>query len=60
MIPALYVIWSWGKERKSIRKAKLQGPRPMEDAEAHYNLGMSFYRLKAMQEEDPHFIKASE
>ena len=32
----------------------------MEDAEAHYNLGMSFYRLKAMQKEDPHFIKASE
>ena len=44
----------------SIRRAKLQGPRPMEDAEAHYKLGMSFYRFKAMQEEDTHFIKASD
>ena len=32
----------------------------MEDAEAHYKLGMSFYRFKAMQEEDTHFIKASD
>lgn len=31
----------------------------MEDAEARYNLGMSFYRLKAMQEGDLHFIKAA-
>jgi tetratricopeptide (TPR) repeat protein len=28
-------------------------------AEAHYNLGMTLYRLKAMQEGDTHFIKAA-
>lgn len=30
-----------------------------EFAEAHYNLGMTFYRLKAMQDGDAHFIKAA-
>lgn len=30
-----------------------------EFAEAHYNLGMTLYRLKAMQEGDAHFIKAA-
>ena len=31
----------------------------LEFAEAHYNLGMTLYRLKAMQEGDAHFIKAA-
>ena len=30
-----------------------------EFAEAHYNIGMTLYRLKAMQEGDAHFIKAA-
>lgn len=30
-----------------------------EFAEAHYNLGMALYRLKAIPEGDAHFIKAA-
>lgn len=30
-----------------------------EFAEAHYNLGMVLYRLKAMQDSDRHFIQAA-
>ncbi len=30
-----------------------------EFAEAHYNLGLTLYRLKAMEEGDAHFIKAA-
>lgn len=46
----------WDSAKQHFEAAIAASP---ELAEAHYNLGMTLYRLKAMQEGDAHFIKAA-
>lgn len=46
----------WESAKQHFEAAITASP---ELAEAHYNIGMVLYRLKAMQEGDAHFIKAA-
>ncbi|MBA0915760.1 MAG: tetratricopeptide repeat protein [Nitrospira sp.] len=46
----------WERAKQHFDAAIAVAP---EFAEAHYNLGMTLYQLKAMQEGDAHFIKAA-
>jgi Flp pilus assembly protein TadD len=46
----------WERAKQHFQAAIAASP---EFAEAHYNLGLTLYRLKAMQEGDAHFIKAA-
>ena len=51
-----YQQQQWESAKQHFEAAITASP---EFAEAHYNLGMVLYRLKAMQEGDAHFIKAA-
>ena len=51
-----YQQQQWESAKQHFEAAVASSP---EFAEAHYNLGMVLYRLKAMQEGDVHFIKAA-
>src|SRR5579883_2636476 len=46
----------WESARQHFEAAIAVSP---EFAEAHYNLGMTLYRLNVMQEGDAHFIRAA-
>jgi Flp pilus assembly protein TadD len=46
----------WERAKQHFDAAIAASP---EFAEAHYNLGMTLYRLKTMQEGDAYFIKAA-
>ncbi len=46
----------WESAKQHFEAAIVASP---ELAEAHYNLGLVLYRLRAMQEGDAHFIKAA-
>ena len=51
-----YQQQQWESAKQHFKAAIAASP---ELAEAHYNLGMTLYRLKAMQEGDAHFILAA-
>ena len=51
-----YQQQQWESAKQHFKAAIAASP---ELAEAHYNLGMTLYRLKAMQEGDAHFIQAA-
>lgn len=51
-----YQQQQWERAKQHFDAAIAASP---EFAEAHYNLGMTLYRLKAIQEGDAHFIKAA-
>jgi tetratricopeptide (TPR) repeat protein len=51
-----YQQQQWERAKQHFDEAIAASP---EFAEAHYNLGMTLYRLKAMPEGDAHFIKAA-
>lgn len=51
-----YQQQQWERAKQHFDAAIAASP---EFAETHYNLGMTLYRLKAMQEGDAHFIKAA-
>lgn len=51
-----YQQQQWQSAKQHFEAALGTSP---ELAEAHYNLGMTLYRLNAMQEGDAHFIKAA-
>ena len=51
-----YQQQQWESAKQHFNAAINASP---EFAEAHYNLGMTLYRLKAMSEGDAHFIKAA-
>lgn len=52
-----YQQQQWESAKQHFKAAIAASP---ELAEAHYNLGMTLYRLKAMQEGDAHFIQAAD
>ena len=51
-----YEHGQWDSAKQHFEAAIAASP---ELAEAHYNLGKTFYRLGAMREGDTHFIKAA-
>ncbi len=51
-----YQQQQWESAKQHFDAAIAASP---EFPEAHYNLGMTLYRLKAMQEGDAHFIQAA-
>lgn len=51
-----YQQQQWENAKQHVDAAIAASP---EFAEAHYNLGITLYWLKAMQEGDAHFIKAA-
>lgn len=51
-----YQQQQWERAKQHFDAAIAASP---EFAEAHYNLGMTLYRLKAMQAGDAHFIQAA-
>lgn len=51
-----YQQQQWESAKQHFDAAIASSP---EFAEAHYNLGLTLYRLNAMQEGDAHFIKAA-
>ena len=51
-----YQQQQWERAKQHFDAAIAASP---ELAEAHYNLGLVLYRLRAMQEGDAHFIKAA-